>query len=259
MKTKYPILLVHGIAIKDWKFIKCFGNIKKVLNQAGFDVETSKTDGFGTIENNAKQLKKQIEDILLKYNTDKINIIAHSKGGLDSKYLIKELGMEEHVASLTTLCTPHKGSKIANKILTLPKWIIKILEFWINLIYKIFKDENPNCLEVAKQLKSINKIEDETYNFSDIVYCQSYSTTLKRSRDDFIMGRPLIFSKKYEKDKSDGLVSNKSSEFGEYKGDCLEESISHSEIVGYSLSKKKRKRIEEFYIKLCNELTELGF
>ena len=131
MKTKYPILLVHGIVIKDWKFVKCFGNIKKVLNQAGFDIETSKTDGFGTIENNANQLKKQIEEMLVKYNTDKVNIIAHSKGGLDSKYLIKELKMEDHVASLTTLCTPHKGSKIADKLLSLPKWIIKILEIFV--------------------------------------------------------------------------------------------------------------------------------
>ena len=259
MKTKYPILLVHGIVIKDWKFVKCFGNIKKVLNQAGFDIETSKTDGFGTIENNANQLKKQIEEMLVKYNTDKVNIIAHSKGGLDSKYLIKELKMEDHVASLTTLCTPHKGSKIADKLLSLPKWIIKILEFWINLIYKVFKDENPNCLEVAKQFKKIDKIEDETQNFSDTVYCQSYSTTMKSSKDDFIMGIPFQFSKRLEKEKSDGLVSKSSSEFALYKGDCLDESVSHSEIIGYSLSKKKRKRIEEFYIKLCSELIDLGF
>ena len=259
MKTKYPIILVHGIFLKDWKFIKSFGNIKKTLNKAGFDVETSKTDGFGTIENNAKQLKKQIEEIMIKYNTDKVNIIAHSKGGLDAKYLIKKLDMEKHIASLTTLCTPHHGSKIANKLLDFPKWIIKILEFWINLIYKIFKDENPNCLDVAKQLKVVDNIEKETHNFSDIVYCQSYSTTMTKSKDDFIMGIPLYFSKKYEKDKSDGLVSQKSAVFANYKGDCLDESISHSEIVGYSLSKKKRKRIEEFYIKLCNELIKLGY
>jgi triacylglycerol lipase len=259
VKTKYPIILVHGIVIKDWKFIKSFGNIKKVLNQAGFDVETSKTDGFGTIENNAKQLKNQIEEMLVKYNIDKVNIIAHSKGGLDSKYMIKELGMENHIASLTTLCTPHKGSKIADKLLSLPKWIVKILEFWINFIYKIFKDENPNCLEVAKQLKSIDKIEDETQNFSDIVYCQSYSTTLKRSRDDFIMGIPFQFSKRLENDKSDGMVSNNSAIFADYKGDCLDESVSHSEIIGYSLSKKKRKRIEEFYIRLCNEIADYGY
>ena len=259
MKTKYPILLVHGIVIKDWKFIKSFGNIKKVLNQVGFDVETSKTDGFGTIENNAKQLKNQIEEMLVKYNIDKVNIIAHSKGGLDSKYMIKELGMENHIASLTTLCTPHKGSKIADKLLSLPKWIVKILEFWINFIYKIFKDENPNCLEVAKQLKSIDRIEDETHNFSNIVYCQSYSTTLKRSRDDFIMGIPFQFSKRLENDKSDGMVSNNSAIFADYKGDCLDESVSHSEIIGYSLSKKKRKRIEEFYIRLCNEIADYGY
>jgi hypothetical protein len=79
------------------------------------------------------------------------------------------------------------------------------------------------------------------------------------SADDFIMGIPFHFSKKYESSKTDGLVSNESSEFALYKGDCLDESISHSEIVGFSLSKKKRKRIEEFYINLCNELSGLGY
>ena len=43
-----------------------------MLKQAGFEVETSKTDGFGTIENNAEQLKKQIENMLLTYKTDKV-------------------------------------------------------------------------------------------------------------------------------------------------------------------------------------------
>lgn len=259
MATKYPIILVHGIMLKDYKFIKAFGNIENTLKKNGFIVETSRTDGFGTIENNANQLKKQIEEMLIKYNTDKVNIIAHSKGGLDSKYLIKELGMEEHIATLTTLCTPHKGSKIADKLLTLPKWIIKILEFWLNMLYKFFKDEKPDCVSVAHQLSNINRIEDETINFSDIVYCQSYSTTLKRSRDDFIMGIPLFFSKRFEKDLSDGMVSKTSAEFANYKGEVSDESISHSEIVGYSLSKEKRKRIEEFYIHLCTELSESGY
>lgn len=259
MKSKYPIVLVHGIMLKDFKFFKAFGKIEKALKEEGFCVVTSLTDGFGTIENNALQLQKQILNILDEYNVEKVNLIAHSKGGLDSKYLIKNLNMEDKIASLTTLATPHKGSKIADRLLDLPKWMIKIIEFWLNLIYKIFKDENPNCVEVAKELSSINNVEEETFNFSSIVYCQSYSTTLKRSRDDFIMGIPLVFSKRYEKMASDGMVSIESAKFANYKGDCMQDSISHSEIVGFSLSKKKRKKVIDFYIELCNDLVKKGY
>ena len=256
---KYPVILVHGIVIKDFLFIKAFGKIEKILKKEGYLVFTSKTDGFGSIENNASILKMQIEEILKKYQVDKVNIIAHSKGGLDSKHMIKHLNMEDKVASLTTLCTPHKGSKIADNILKLPNWIIKFIAFWINLFYKICRDKKPDCITVAKQLSTINSIEEETFFYSNKVYCQSYSTTLKKSRDDFIMGIPLLFSKRFEKDYSDGLVSKESSKFENYRGDCLDESISHSEIIDYSLSKKKREKVRNFYKDLCKDLESKGY
>ena len=259
MQTKYPIVLVHGILVKELKHFKAFGKIEKSLKEQGYYVETSLTDGFGSIETNALQLKKQILRILDEQKVEKVNLIAHSKGGLDSKYMIKELDMEDKIASLTTLSTPHKGSKLANKLLSLPKFIVKILEFWINFFYKICKDENPDCVLVAKQLSVVNNIEEETINFSDKVYCQSYSTTLKRSKDDFIMGIPLIFSKRFENDNSDGMVAEYSTKFGEYKGKCMEDSVSHSEIVGFSLSKDKRKKVLEFYYYLCEELAKNGY
>ena len=43
MHTKYPIILVHGIAIRDSKILRAFGKIEKRLSDAGFsvwDVET---------------------------------------------------------------------------------------------------------------------------------------------------------------------------------------------------------------------------
>ena len=108
--TKYPIILVHGIVIKNFKHFRAFGKIEKELRQKGFIVYSSNIDGFGTIETNAQMLKEEILDILKKENVDKVNIIAHSKGGLDSKYMIENLEMEENVATLTTLCTPHRGT-----------------------------------------------------------------------------------------------------------------------------------------------------
>lgn len=98
--TRYPIVLVHGIILKDIVFFKAFGRIEKTLKRQGYKVYTAKTDGFGTIENNAEQLKSHILKILELEHTDKVNLIAHSKGGLDSKYMINQLNFAEHVPPL---------------------------------------------------------------------------------------------------------------------------------------------------------------
>ena len=45
---------------------------------------------------------------------DRVHIIAHSMGGLDSRYMISRLGMENHVLSLTTIGTPHRGTAFAD-------------------------------------------------------------------------------------------------------------------------------------------------
>lgn len=256
-ETRYPVILVHGIILKDNPFFRCFGKIEKALKKNGFSVSTAPIDGFGTIENNAMQLKEYVEEILEKEQAEKVNLVAHSKGGLDSIYMIKSLGMEDKVASLTTLCTPHLGSPIASYILSYPKWILKFIAFWINLWYRIFGDKHPNCMEVCKQLQQ--RDEAEMIGFSEKIYCQSYSTTLKSWRDDFIMSIPYFFFKRLEKKDTDGLVSNESSKFANYRGNCVEDSVSHSEIVGFTMKRKKKERIIGFYFQLINELVEMGF
>ena len=205
-------------------------------------------------------LKEEILEILETENCDKVNIIAHSKGGLDSKYMIQNLGMEDAVASFTTLCTPHKGSPIATNILRAPKWILKILAFFIDFWYRIFGDKHPDSLTVCKQLAQSKDIEEETFTVSQKVYCQSYSTKMDKAKDDFIMGIPLIFFHYFEKDKvTDGLVSRDSAIFGEYKGDAFNESISHSQITDFFAQKKKKEKIYAFYEELCGDLSMRGF
>ncbi len=259
MATKYPIILVHGIVLKDIMFFRAFGRIAALLREQGNTVYSSRIDGFGKIENNAEQLKQEVLRILAETGAEKINIIAHSKGGLDSKYMIKELGMEECVASLTTLCTPHQGSPIATNILRLPKWILSIVNFWVNFWYKIFGDKQPDAYAVCKQLAQTDDAGDETVAFSEKVYCQSFSTKLDSSRDDFVMGIPLIFSHYFETRESDGLVSRESAEFANYRGECVDIPVSHTEIVDFLPKKKKREKIYVFYTDLCKELEKMGF
>ena len=141
MSTKYPIILAHGIAAKQLRVLNAFGRIGNELEAEGYKVYIADTDGFGSVENNAKQLKRFIEAVKITCECDKVNIIAHSKGGLDAKYMITHLGMEDSVASLTTLCTPHRGSIIASKIWEFPMPMKKLIAFFIDMFY---------CVEIGR-------------------------------------------------------------------------------------------------------------
>src|SRR5207344_275133 len=44
----------------------------------------------------------------------KVNVIAHSMGGLDARYAIARLGLGDRIASLTTIGTPHRGTPVAD-------------------------------------------------------------------------------------------------------------------------------------------------
>ena len=255
---KYPIILVHGIILKDFWHFKAFGKIEKILKNEGYHVYTADHDGFGTIQSNAEQLKAFVQRILMLEGVQKVNLIAHSKGGLDSLYMIDRLSMSDKISSLTFFCTPHKGSPIATRLYDMPKILRNPLAFWLNLLYRLLGDKRPNALEVCRSLKTTPVDILRCFEPHDGIYMQSFSSELASSKDDFVMGIPLIFSKMYESAASDGLVSHHSSQYGNFRGNCIESSISHSQIVDFCVGKTKKEKIYAFYRMLCEELSELG-
>ena len=73
------------------------------------------------------------------------------------------------------------------------------------------------------------------------------------------MGIPMLLYRKFEEVDNDGLVSVESAKFGNYKGSCLDISVSHSQIVAIGGTGKKLEKVYQFYKKLCEELSEMGF
>ncbi|MBR3267084.1 MAG: triacylglycerol lipase, partial [Bacilli bacterium] len=80
METRYPIILVHGLAVRDCIFMKPFGQIERILKIQGHKVFRSKIESFAPIEHNAEVLKQEILKLEEEYGVDKVNIVAHSKG-----------------------------------------------------------------------------------------------------------------------------------------------------------------------------------
>lgn len=255
-KTKYPFVLVHGMILKDFKLFKSFRKIRDILEENGVIVYASNQDGIGRVPTNAKQLKEEILMILEKENVDKVNIIAHSKGGLDSRFMISKLKMDDKVASLTTLSTPHHGSKLAERLLKLPKFIRYPVEFFVNTFYKLCKDKEPDIIGLGTQLTKKNMKEFNEYvTNSPKVYYQSFSSNIK-NKDIFISKIPDEILTYIENDHTDGIVSVSSAMWGDYKGN---KSFDHIEMVGVYGNKKKLFKVALWYLDIIEDLKKKGF
>ena len=108
-KTKYPIVLVHGAGFRDFKRPIYWGRIPDALIKRGADIFYGEQDAWGTTESNARDLARRIDEILDETGADKVNIIAHSKGGLEARMAASTLGYAGKIASITTMRRPTAG------------------------------------------------------------------------------------------------------------------------------------------------------
>ncbi len=135
----YPIVLAHGFS--GWKDIQAlnipyFYGVVEALNAAGeTQVFTTQVDPYGATEVRGNELAPQIDQILAQTGKDKVNIIAHSQGGLDARYIISTLGYGDRVASLTTISTPHRGTRVVDALLkNVPDWTDSLINAAADLL-----------------------------------------------------------------------------------------------------------------------------
>lgn len=256
--TKYPVVLVHGMMVKDFSFWPAFRGITDFLRKQGINVYVSNQDGVGCVATNAAQLQKEIFEILKKEGCDKVNLIAHSKGGVDARYMISGLDMGKHVASLTTLSTPHHGSGLSAKLLTMPAFVAKTIAFFTDTFYKLLGDKNPNILQLGQELTAQAMEQfNETVPNAENVYYQSFSSTAPHKKA-FLRFIPYQISRYCEQDDTDGMVAVKSSKWGNYRGSISSE-LDHFKMVGVYGTKKKLTGVGLFYLHIIQELRDLGF
>lgn len=118
----YPIVLAHGFfGFDDFAgvgFVRYFFNVREDLADHGEpDVYTPAVDPFNDSETRGRQLLAQIEHILAETGAARVNIIAHSQGGLDAR-VVASL-RPDLIASITTISTPHRGSRASDVLLRL--------------------------------------------------------------------------------------------------------------------------------------------
>lgn len=113
---KNPVVLVHGYLDNTSEFGRSnFGVMENYLIDQGWsDVYVIQySNPTGSNIPNAHELKSFIDNVLLETGSEKVDIVAHSMGGLSSRYYIKNLEGVDKVGSLVTLGSPHYGTSTA--------------------------------------------------------------------------------------------------------------------------------------------------
>lgn len=263
-KLKYPILLVHGVFFRDSRVLNYWGRIPAELEKNGAVIYYGNQQSAASVEESAAELAAKIKSIVEETGCEKLNIIAHSKGGLDSRYAISVLGCDKYVASLTTINTPHRGCLFAEYILNNASEKLKAaVEKTYNDAFRKLGDDSPDFMAAVTDLTNSRCAElNERMPDMPGVYYQSVCSKAKKAKS----GRfPLNFSyplvKKYDGD-NDGLVSMDSAQWGERfiplipKGN---RGITHADMIDLNREDYAGFDVREFYVQLVSELREMGF
>ena len=217
-KLKYPVLLVHGMGFRDRKHICYWGRIPKILEGMGARIFYGGQDSNASTQTNAECIARRIDEIIAETGAEKVNIIAHSKGGMESRYAISVLGRGDKVASLTTISTPHHGSRTVDLLLKFPKPIVRVGCFVVDIWFGLLGDKTPQTYEAILSFKTSSAAEfnAQVLDREDIYY-QSYAFAMKRPTSDMMMWLTNAFVYMIE-GENDGLLAPDSVKWGDFKG-----------------------------------------
>lgn len=264
---KYPIVLAHGLlGFSELRLVPDFVPFPRVhywrgitdaLRSNGIEVVIASVPASGSIEGRAAKLG---QDIAAKANGKSVNIIAHSMGGLDARYMISRLKPDNaEVLSLTTVATPHRGSAFADFCFQ------ELGPGYVPQFYKFFKNLGMGTGAFSQLTRRYMQEEfnPETPDAEGVKYF-SYGATFNPSLWSAFR-QPQQIVQRLE-GPNDGLVSVESAKWGTYKGTLV--NVSHLDLINWTnrikwaisrLSGHERKfNAIAFYLGIADMLAKEG-
>jgi len=229
-----------------------------VLQDNGVLVYFGNTDAWGSVRSNASLLQTTISEILENGNHERVNIIAHSKGGIDSRYFIWKYDFADRVASLTTVSTPHRGAEIADLLYATRLMQTEPERNRLRFLGRIFGDVNPDIHEANRDLTTENMKEfNENVFMDERVFFQSiYSVMNDSSHDPFYAITHAYINR--TNGENDGLVSAFSARWGE-NTIRLPYSLSHRQIIDHEREAVNGIDIPNIFLEIVRDLSVRGF
>uniref|UniRef100_L2GAC9 GPI inositol-deacylase n=1 Tax=Colletotrichum fructicola (strain Nara gc5) TaxID=1213859 RepID=L2GAC9_COLFN len=215
---KNPIVLAHGLM--GFAELRLGSRPPRPRRQPGRPA----VPPSGSIEERAAKLGA---DIAAKARGRSVNIIAHSMGGLDARYMISHLKPADvDVKSLVTVATPHRGSAFADFLIN-GQGPIKLANLYglierAGLGTKAFGQLTREYMEGEFNPKTPDSDKVRYFSYGA---CTSTPPLLSPFRQSHRILEEV-------EGANDGLVSVASSQWGDYKGTLVD--VSHLDLINWS-------------------------
>ncbi|MCB9761475.1 MAG: hypothetical protein H6739_16650 [Alphaproteobacteria bacterium] len=235
--TRYPIVLMHGMGGTDafLDLIEYYQQVVGTLTDEGYLVFNPAVDALAPPPDRAAQWAEHLDALIAAGEGRKFNLIAHSQGGIDGRYLISDggLGYHDRVVSLTTIATPHQGTTAADAAAGLldlsevGQWIADgLADVFTQLV-------GLGDAQLTVSIERLTTAEMAAFNASvpddpDVYYaswagrtCGALDFTCQQETDGEIVD--ALFVATYAlihvlEGDNDGLVGVESAQWGDYRG-----------------------------------------
>ncbi|EWY90870.1 triacylglycerol lipase, partial [Fusarium oxysporum NRRL 32931] len=267
---KYPIVLAHGLfgfaelrlspyfpAVEYWH------GIREALTAQGATVLTPTVPPSSSIADRATALRSALE--ALAPMPQAVTIVAHSMGGLDTRYMLSHLApLPVRVAAVVTVATPHRGSAFADYLLDEE---VSPLHHYLPQLYQTFEKAGLGTAAFSQLTRRYmaEEFNPSTPDQPDVRYF-SYGAAVERPALLSPFRHPHAVMTQAE-GPNDGLVSVESSHWGTYKGTLL--GVSHLDLINWSnrvgwtvrewMGIKRNFNAIAFYLDIADMLAKEGY
>ena len=262
LHTKYPVFLCHGFG--------AIGSLVKpsplhdpcmLMREHGIPAFAPNVVPYASIQTRARNWVRLINQVCDEHGYEKVNVVAHSMGGLDMRHALSHLGIEHRVASLTTVATPHRGTYLADLILKTPEVITEklsdVVDWFGDSVYPREKSEVLSSVEQLCRGYIQDEFNPENPDLEGFPYF-SYSAAVGKGTNYslnpvFLFQNTQIFA---QENINDSFVSVDSAKWGTHLGTVA---LSHMNQINVQVGKEAKPRYYDFWVGSVKRLAEMGF
>jgi triacylglycerol lipase len=245
--TKSPIVLMHGFfGWGELGPLSYFAGVAADLTAQGYDVYEPAVSPINSMEVRAGQWVTAIEEHFGKGT--KVNMIAHSQGGLDARYMISTLGWGDRVGALVMVSTPNRGTVLADIVDGLLPGVDQSL---INSILNIFGMSYEGISELSHEYVN-NTFNPANPDDPRVAY---YSYEVDAANNCFLLLQPTHYIISLFDGANDGVIDDGSANWDTMLG---VESADHWSIIGQPVGFANFDQVV-FYRGIASYLRDHGF
>lgn len=115
--TRHPVVLLHGFAMNrtNWLWLG-----RRLARRGIGPLYGTTYFSPQPVRRSAVQLARFVDEVCAREGCERVDIVAHSLGGVVARYFIEHLDGADKVGRLVTIASPHAGTKLAHFGLFIP-------------------------------------------------------------------------------------------------------------------------------------------